>query len=273
MFELPPPNDDGFYIQSVGEWSQYKHYFLTRYIYAFTTSMSNKRWKGLHYIDLFAGAGIERLKTSRRLDWGSPLIAAQAPRKFYRLHLCEKNKRKYNALKSRISVIRPDSQLLDGDANEKISEIIKEIPQGSLSLAFLDPYGLHLDYETLKVLSMIRADLIIFFPDHLDALRNWEHNYLDNPNSNLDHCLGYGTDWRSLLNDAPAQQRAEVLRNLYIGQLRDKLGYTEFEYERISYKKHPLYILIFCARHKLAVQLWRRTSGKKPNGQLTFNFD
>src|SRR4030042_4964328 len=108
MFELPPPNDDGLYIPTVGEWSQHKHYFLTRYIDAFTTSMSNKKWQSLHYIDLFAGAGIERLRTSRKLDWGSPLISAKAPRKFDRLHLCEKNKRKYNALRSRIGVIRQD---------------------------------------------------------------------------------------------------------------------------------------------------------------------
>jgi len=275
MFELPQPKDDGLYIppEGVGEWSQHKHYFLTRYIDAFTTSMSNKKWQGLHYIDLFAGAGIERLKKSRRLVWGSPMIAAKAPHKFARLHICEKNKRKFDALKSRIGEIRQDSQLLNGDANEKISEIVKDIPQGSLSLAFLDPYGLHFDYETLKVLSNIRADLIIFFPDHLDALRNWEYNYLDNPNSNLDHCLGYGTDWRSLLNKVPSQQRAEVLRKLYVGQLRDQLGYTEFEYERISLKQHPLYILIFCSRHKLAAKLWRGISVKKPNGQRTFRFD
>ena len=122
------------------------------------------------------------------------------------------------------------------------------------------------------MLSNIRADLIIFFPDHLDALRNWEHNYLDNPDSNLDRCLGPGTNWRSLLNEAPTQRRAEVLRNLYVDQLKKQLGYTEFEYERISFKGHPLYVLIFCSRHKIAAKLWRGISGKKPNGQRTWPF-
>ncbi|MHC4146780.1 MAG: three-Cys-motif partner protein TcmP [Planctomycetota bacterium] len=273
MFELPPPKDDDLYVPTVGEWSHNKHWFLMRYIDAFSTSMKKKKWHGLHYIDLFAGAGIEKLETSQKLDWGSPLIAAQAPHPFDRLHLCEKNKRKYSALTSRMSAIRPDSQLLYGDANKKIPEIVREIPQRTLSLAFLDPYGLHLDYETLNVLSSVRADLIIFFPDHLDALRNWEQYYLNNANSNLDRCLGPGADWRSLLNEAPVQRRAEVLRNLYVDQLRTQLGYTEFEYERISFKNHPLYILIFCSRHKLAAKLWRGISGKKPNGQRTFRFD
>ncbi len=243
-----------------------------RYIDAFTTSMKNKKWQGLHYIDLFAGAGIEKLETSQKLDWGSPIIAAKAPYPFDRLHLCEKNKRKYNALITRVDKIKPDSQVLHGDTNKEIHKIVEEIPQRTLSLAFLDPYGLHLDYETLGVLSNIRADLIIFFPDHIDALRNWEHNYLDNPDSNLDRCLGTGTNWRSVLNEAPAQHRAEVLRNLYVDQLRKQLSYTEFEYERISFKGHPLYVLIFCSRHKIAAKLWRGISGKKPDGQRTWPF-
>ena len=226
----------------------------------------------MHYIDLFADAGIEQLETSQKIDWGSPMIAAKAPHPFDRLHLCEKNKRKYNSLKSRIDQIRPDSQVLHGDANKKTQEIVGEIPHRSLSLAFLDPYGLHLDYETLKVLSKIRADLIIFFPDHLDALRNWEHTYLDKPDSNLDRCLGPGANWRSLLNEVPVQHRAKVLRDLYVNQLKKQLGYTEFEYERISFKGHPLYILIFCYHHKIAAKLWRGISGKKPDGQRTWPF-
>jgi three-Cys-motif partner protein len=201
------------------------------------------------------------------------MIAAKAPHPFDRLHLCEKNKRKYEALTTRIAKLRPDSQILHGDANDKVHEIVKDIPQRTLSLAFLDPYGLHLDYETLRTLSVIRADLIVFFPDHLDALRNWERNYLDNPDSNLDRCLGLGADWRSLLNNAPKQRRAELLRNLYVDQLKNQLGYTEFEFERVSFRNHPLYILIFCSRDKLASKLWRAISEKKADGQRTFRFD
>lgn len=62
MPELPPPDDDGLIIPEVGEWSRDKHHFLRRYIHAFTTAMKDKGWSGLHYIDLFAGAGMERIK-------------------------------------------------------------------------------------------------------------------------------------------------------------------------------------------------------------------
>ena len=56
MFQLEPPHDDGLVIPEVGEHSKYKHHFIRRYIDAFTTAMKSKRWSGLHYVDLFAGA-------------------------------------------------------------------------------------------------------------------------------------------------------------------------------------------------------------------------
>jgi len=270
MYQLDPPEDDGLYVASVKEHSRDKHWFLGRYIDAFTTSMKDK-WGGLHYIDLFAGVGIERLNESGIIEWGSPLIAAQAPHPFTCLHLCEKNKRKHEALAHRTSRLRPDVQVLHGDANRKVVEIVSEIPPGTLSLAFLDPYGLHLDFETLRSLSDIRADLIIFFPDHLDALRNWERHYLNDPDSNLDRCLGSGADWRSILDSTPQDHLAEALRELYIQQI-GSLGYTEFRCQRIKSKGHPLYVLILCSRSKIAAKLWSGISCKERDGQRRFRF-
>jgi len=149
MPELAQPVDDGQYIPTVGQWSSDKHYYLSRYMDAFTTSMREK-WHGLHYIDLFADAGIERLEESKVLEWGSPMLAARTRFPFSRLHLCEKSRTKHRALKTRVAQVRPDSQILWGDANERIGEIVQEVPtKKTLSLAFLDPYGLHLEFETL----------------------------------------------------------------------------------------------------------------------------
>jgi len=270
MFELHPPKDDNLYISEVKEHSQDKHYFLMRYIDAFTTSMKNK-WNGLHYIDLFAGAGVERLSESGKLNWGSPLIAAQAPYPFARLHLCEKNKKKYEALAQRVRKLHPHTQVLNGDANTRIDDVVREIPERTLSLAFLDPYGLHLAFDTLRKLCDIRADLIIFFPDHLDALRNWEEHYWENPDSNLDLCLGSGAHWRSILDAKPQPRWAEALRELYVSQIRS-LGYTQFAYQRIKARGHPLYILILCSRSTAAVKLWRGIAGKEPDGQRRLPF-
>ncbi|MHC4111836.1 MAG: three-Cys-motif partner protein TcmP [Planctomycetota bacterium] len=274
MSELPTPQDDDLCIPEVPEHSKYKHHFIRRYIDAFTTSMKDKRWSGLHYIDLFAGAGIERLRNSRKLDWGSPLIAAQAPYPFTKLHLCEKVTDLHYALEIRVKRFRSDSQIIQGDANKKISQIVSDIPKKSLSLSFLDPHGFHLEFQTLKTLASIRTDLIIFFPDRLDALRNWAAYYLDNPESNLDRYLGSGIDWRERMSKTPSDHRAEVLRDMYIRQIREQLGYSEFDCERITTTRgNPLYFLIFCSRSPTATRLWRQIAEKKPDGQRTFKFE
>ena len=271
MFELPSPKDDGLYIPTVGEWSRDKHYFLMRYIDIFTTAMKGK-WKGLHYIDLFAGAGIERIRGSNELCWGSPMIAVYAPKPFDRLHLCELNPKKYHALEKRITIKRPDSQILKGDANEKVHDIAKEIPRGTLSLAFLDPYSLRIDFETLKVLASKKADLIIFFPDRLDILRNWKHYYYSDQNSKLDRHLGMDSDWRSALDNAPPNNRVEVLRKFYVQRLKHNLGYPHIGHERIPSQGRPLYYLVFCTRSEVGAKFWREISRKKPDGQRTWPF-
>ncbi len=274
MLELQPPEGDGLYIPTVGEWSRDKHYFLTRYVDAFTTSMKGK-WEGLHYIDLFAGAGIERLKSSGELAWGSPMIAAQASKLFDQLHLCELDPKKCSALKKRVTPISPNAQIINEDANKAVHLIEQAIPSGTLTLTFLDPYGLHLAFETLQILKQNQnhMDLIIFFPDYLDAVRNWAAYYLENPESNLDSFLGTGSNWRERLTAIPQERQAQELRQIYVEQLEAKLGYTEFDYERISMQGRPLYSLIFCSRNEFAVGLWRRIAEKKPDGQRTFDFD
>lgn len=275
MMKLPAPPDDGLETPEVGEWARDKHHFLLRYIDAFTTAMRNKRWTGLHYIDLFAGAGIAKLKKSGTLDWGSPLIAAQARYPFDKLHLCEEKLASFRALESRLAPIVPRErfQLLMGDANEKVHEIVADIPARTLSLAFLDPCKLDLEYDTLQALASIRADLIIYFPDRLDILRNWKAYYWDNPESNLDGVLGPDSDWRArLATVATGQQKVKALLKIYERQIR-KLGYTQFEWEPIPSTGQRLYWLIYCSRAQIGAKIWRGISQTKPDQQRTFGFD
>jgi three-Cys-motif partner protein len=269
MFNLETPQDDGLITPEVGIWSTDKHHFLRRYVDAFTQAMKGKRWDGLHYIDLFAGAGIERIKDGP-LEWGSSLIAAQAPVRFRQLHLCELDPAKFAALQTRVAKFSQPSppQLIQGDANIAVRSIVDAIPSGALSLAFLDPYGLHLHFETLRVLSSRNVDLIIFFPDYLDANRNWREYYFDKPQSNLDRVLGCA-DWRPLLESTPRSERAAALVTLYKQQIA-RLGFGHFEEERVADKQDRyLYKLIFCTRAEVGAKIWRNVAMRKPGGQYT----
>lgn len=272
MFKLPPPEPDGLHLPVVGSWSRAKHYFLQRYIDAFTTSMKNKGWTGLHYIDLFAGAGIENVKNYGP-DWGSPLIAAQAPNRFTRLHFSELTTKAFKSLQTRIARFdQPNPpQLICGDANKVVHQIVSTIPTGVLALVFLDPFGLHLVFQTVRVLSSIQSDLIVFFPDHLDALRNWENVYAGKPDSNLDRVLG-DAPWRERMTSQPKDKWAQELAKIYVEQFKT-LGYRYFDYERISLPKGaPLYRLIFCTKDKHGAKLWAGIAQNRPDGQRSFDF-
>lgn len=270
--ELPQPQDDGLYMgKPVGPWSADKHKFLADYIYAFTTTMHAKNWSCLNYIDLFAGPGKLRIKDTNEIIWGSPLIAAHYPA-FANLFVCEKNKQAFDALTTRLGRTNTPSHILpfNRDCNDIVGDIVDQIPPRSLSLAFLDPYGLHVDFKTVAALSNHRTDLIIFFPDRLDALRNHGLIYRDDPDSNLDRFLG-DPGWRTALDSNPCDRWAAVLRDLYVTRLRT-LGYSEFEYERIYASGTPMYLLIYCSEHPVGAKIWRGISQKKPDGQRTFGF-
>ena len=162
-------------------------------------------------------------------------------------------------------------QIKVGDANVEIDSIISDIPQGSLSLAFLDPYGLHLNFNTVAKLATRRADLIIFFPDHLDALRNWEAIYKDRPNSNLDRFLG-ASDWRAVFETAPRNTWAEQLKDLYITGLK-RLDYVHFDYQRISRGDGVfLYRLIFASKHIAGAKIWKNIALRDASGQNSLDF-
>lgn len=272
-FELPPPEDDGLVKGTVKPHSAQKHHFLARYIHAFTTAM-RKKWPCLHYVDLFAGAGIDQEEATGELCWGSPLIAAQSPVKFDQLHVCEKNNEKCEALRHRLAQFAQPQQpqIINGNANEAVDAIVAAVPNRALTLAFLDPFGAHLDLDSVATLSRLRVDLVVFFPDYVDMLRNWKKYYYENPLSNLDFFFGRGADWRALLEQCPPQQRAQKLRDLYVEKLRI-LGYEHFEFERISAVERPLYLLIFCSKHRLGGQIWRGIAAHQPDKQRRFNFD
>jgi three-Cys-motif partner protein len=163
-------------------------------------------------------------------------------------------------------------QVLNGDANALIKEIVAEVPERTLSLVFLDPYSLELDFATVRQLATRRADLIIFFPDRLDILRNQGVYYRSNPQSNLDRVLGPNVDWRAMTKDQAGVQLLETFRNIYRQQLAT-LGYAHFGRETIHNANRPLYSLMFCSKSRVGADIWHRTSLKKPDGQHSFDFE
>ena len=265
---LGEPQDDGLVIHEVGPWSRDKHHFLRRYVDAFTTAMGKKKqWSGLHFIDLFAGAGIEKLKGAG-LDWGSPLIAATTRFPFSQLHACELDDENVRALQLRLNkFVQPSPPFVyAGDANVVVGELMARVPRTSLNLAFVDPYKLaNLRFSTLSTLAERRTDIIVFFPDYTDALRNLDI-YKGDPTSPLSQYLGT-TDWEPAIEQVSQENRGSALVEVFKRQM-GTLGYSSFEEERI-YREDTrrLYKLVFCSKHELGGEIWSRVAKAKPDKQ------
>jgi len=154
------------------------------------------------------------------------------------------------------------------DTRYKKSEVALEgIPaQGALSVAFADPYGLHLDYETVRTIAAKRCDLIILLADNMDALRNWATYYMNNPKSSLDRFMGE-PGWRDILEKASSDRMAQALRERYEDRLR-ALGYEYFAHERVRNSKGTkLYTLVFASAHPTGLRFWRAAAAVDEGGQ------
>lgn len=261
--------DDGLALPDVGAWCNRKYHFLGRYLDAFTTAMRDK-WSEIHYLDLFAGAGFARTRQSGDLVVGSPLLAASQRFPFTGLHLCERSPANAAALRDRLKRFAPQAKarVLEGDANQLVDELTKPIPKkGALCVTFADPYGLHLDFETVRAVARLQSDLVILFADNMDALRNWAAYYYDDPNSNLDRFLGE-TGWREEARTKPTDQLADRLRRRYEERLRQELGYTKFASLQVQNSRdRDIYTLLYATRSPTGIKIWNNTSMIDEKGQ------
>ena len=266
--------DDGLPTRDSGPWATDKLWYWNRYIEITTKAMAdNPRWNGLVYVDLFSGPGICNIRDSRDRIPGSPIIAAKAPKPFRKILLCELEETLADACETRLSRMSPkvDFKVFRGDCNIQIDELVKSIPKRALTLAFLDPTGLHLDFLTIEKLSKNGAvDLLILFPDGVDVLRN-EMTYLDQLDSNLDRVLGPDSNWRGRRMSMQTAEPSD-LRKLYVliyrEQLKRHLGYEFSDDVTISGPKGPLYRLVYATKSPLGLKFWLESCKKELSGQL-----
>lgn len=255
---------DGLPLRCVGGWSKAKHYYLRRYIYAFTTGMRLK-WRGqLYYIDLFTGPGKCRVRETEEEIDGSPLLALNSQFPFANYFFVELNREILNILSKRCKshLLYERIRFIEGDCNEEIDEIMSEIPLRSLSLAFIDPTGLHFKFSTIEKLATRKMDLIITFPDGMAINRNIK-KFLEEESCPLDEVVG-DRGWRQF------KTGKEIIR--YYRKKLQSLGYKEVKLGdeipiKSIAKKLPLYCLLFASKHSLGYKLWKDIGKIEPTGQ------
>ncbi|HEV8605559.1 MAG TPA: three-Cys-motif partner protein TcmP [Tepidisphaeraceae bacterium] len=271
--------DDGLPTRKVGRWTVDKLWFWSRYLDITTRAMvGNPSWKGgLAYVDLFAGPGVCTIEGTGRRIPGSVLIAANAPKPFDVILASELQRNLADALRARLASTpaAQTSHVLVGDCNDIVHQIARKIPDRALTLAFIDPEGLHANFETIRAIaSRGRVDLLILFADRMDIVRNVDL-YERQPRSKLDEFLGAASKWREkwpqLLNRT-GDAVARFFANEYKTQLQQELRYQKFGEKEMRSANGPIYRLIYASKHERGLEFWDKVTGRDRGGQTEMSF-
>jgi three-Cys-motif partner protein len=262
--------------RETGAWTQEKLFTWNLYLEITSSAMAdNPKWSGLVYVDLFGGPGVCQLKETKKRYPGSALLAAFAPKPFRSILVCEKDVALAEALKTRLEhAASGRGHVIVGDCNEKIGELVKKIPERALTLAFIDPEGLHVHFETLRILTANRQiDVAILLADGMDIVRNVDV-YEKQAESNIDRFFGPDSDWRTEWRNLPNQNpenTCQLFGNIYKKQL-EKLGFAEPNDKVFKSRSKAIYRIIYASKHPLGAKFWDAISKIDRGGQTTFDF-
>lgn len=272
------PQQDGLPMRESGPWVSEKLDYLRRYIDVFEIAM-RKTWAHRHYIDLFSGPGKCTCRKTGEIHLGSPLLSLTTKHPFTGYFFVDCDSQSISALQKRchISPIYENIQFIVGDANlvaQKVVNSIQRIP--SLNLAFLDPDGLELHWETVATLAQLqRIDLIIHY-SQMGLTRVMPNTYQSEEQNSVDLFFG-DREWRKIYERYRQQEEQFLHRHLmdyYKSKLKD-LGYKEtFRDDEVGVeplmrneKNAPLYRLIFASKHPLGLKFWQKVTGRDVHGQ------
>lgn len=269
--------DDSLIMRESGDYAKDKLTILEGYIYRFTTAMRGKPWTALNYIDLQAGSGKNKLSPSGEIRLGSPLVSLTTQHPFGNYFFVESGKQEFADLKTRVqaSPFYDRVNLYDQDCNIAIDEIISSLNEierkkmlgewPNLNLAFIDPEGLEIQWQTIEKLGkQIRMDLIINFSTS-GITRNASNMANNEQETIIDRFFGTA-QWRDIYKEVESKDVSRIRRRLldfYIDRL-NQLGYVnnlqeDLESEEKEFKNRrnvQIYTLIFASKHKLGIQFW-----------------
>jgi three-Cys-motif partner protein len=267
--------DDGLPVREVGLWTEEKLWFWNGYISITTSAMvGHPKWpEGLTYVDLFAGPGICRLKSSGKRIPGSVLIAANAPKPFRMILAAELDSDSASACEERLKRDAASSttiHVFQGDCNQNIQVLVEKIPQRSLTLAFIDPEGVDINFDSIAALATARqADLLILFADRMDIVRNVDL-YERQQRSVLDRMMGEGSIWRETwknLHNRTPENICNLFADEFRRQLKQRLGYKVFGEKVMRSANGPLYRLIFASKNPKGLEFWDKVTRRDHGGQ------
>lgn len=194
------------------EWTVVKLDILKKYLSFYTQALSKQNFS-LIYIDGFAGTGecTVKLNGSKVTVPGSAQIALETKPPFKHLIFIEEDKAKVGELETLCEKRNAicDSIVFHGDANKQVKRVCGHLDKRSMrAVAFVDPFGMEVNWETLTSLAATECTDMIFLFSLSGLYRQAERNVKEDFDSKKAACLDrfLGTnEWRGVFYEPNRQ--------------------------------------------------------------------
>lgn len=271
---------------TVGPWATQKLDALEAYLRAYNTALKNQPFTRV-YIDAFAGAPVSKVRGTKvpqepspffdegedfeaqeQFILGSPIRALNLEIGFHRHYFFDLDARRIKTLRELFETT-DGVETRVGDCNPQIRELSAGLHDRNIrGVAFLDPYGAHLEWETLEALAATGTmEVIINFPVAM-AINRLITKSGDVPESwsdQLTRCFGTG-EWRDLsynverdlFGEEIVRKQggvAERLLMLYMNRLRAIFPHVSTPRLIRNTRNAPLYYLIWAGPNKLGLRI------------------
>ncbi len=236
-----------------------------------------RKFKHLAYVDLFAGPGRNEFSNGTQIE-GSPLIAARTEPKFTKLIFVEEDPESVAALRERVKRDSSDRDvvIIHGNCNEVIGQVRKEIPglrgtgEGVLTVCFVDPFDLSIDFTTLRTLSDFYIDFIVLIADQMAGRGATS---LAKPGNAVVERFLNDAEWRTKWKKAAAKKvnfRDFLVERFTAGMTA--LGFKAGTPKRVTVQGMGvrLYKLAFFSKNDKAIEFWEKTLKKAPTQESLF---
>lgn len=271
---------------TVGPWAKAKLDALEAYLRFYGQALSKQQFTRV-YIDAFAGACVTKVrgtgsppepspffdeaedsKDQTEFVLGSPVRAMSVQPGFDRLFFFDLDETRAGTLRQ-LAGGRTGISVQVGDCNPLIQQLAPKLANRNVrGVAFLDPYGAHLAWDTVKALGQTGTmEVVINFPLAM-AINRLITRTGDVPPrwaTQLDACFGT-EEWRTLAysrhldlfgNEVVSKDGgvADKLLNLYIARLKLIFPFVATPRLVRNTRGAPLYYLIWAGPNKLGLKV------------------
>ena len=288
------PGDGAEDPPDVGPWAREKLECLRKYLHAYTTILSKRRFEGYFYIDAFAGPGTLRIRQQQGTDpaqelllgfsahaeqdtgdeeyiGGSPRVALELEKPFTDYVFVEVDEgrlaqlgglqREYESLR-RIHVRKRD-------CNDYLRELVRKTNWKEWrGVVFLDPFGMQVRWDTIVEIAKTGAvEVFLNFPVGMAIQRLLKRSgeFTARERNKLNRYFGT-KEWYDLLYEphedmfgedsvTKIQASGDVLVKWYQKRLKGLFGHVSAAREIQGTSGHPLYYLIFAGPNRTGAKI------------------